>query len=113
MIDGRQPRAADHHYKAQTRRDEQHAREEQPFGAMLDRVKKEEGEDQREEEQQQRAEKRMPEPCLERLAQPNHAVMVLDGAAGSLLRGRGNRTSARIGGVSRSLIINVLAGVWR
>lgn len=46
---------------------------------MLGRVEDEEGEQEREREQQQRAEKRMPKTGVERLAQPDHAPMVLPG----------------------------------
>ena len=80
------PGATEHDYQPKTGRDEQHAGEEQSFDAMLNRVKKDEGEDQREEEQQQRPKKRMPEPCLERLAQPNHGGMVLEAPASSLMK---------------------------
>jgi hypothetical protein len=59
------PRATKHDHEPQDDRGNDHAREEQPFDTVLDRVENHEGEEEREAEQQQGTQERMPQPGLD------------------------------------------------
>ena len=60
LLSRRTPDAADHNHQPKAHRDNDHAREEQPFDTVLDGVENHEGEDEPEEEQQQGAQQRVP-----------------------------------------------------
>jgi hypothetical protein len=52
LISCRTPDSADHNHQPKAHRDNDHAREEQPFDTVLDGVEKDEGENEAEEEQE-------------------------------------------------------------